>query len=342
MRSRSEAFSNCFPTECFPKINISLHVTFLHSAVNLQTTQDLIEHLNSCHGYSLQIEKETFKSWNEFVKWKETGKRMGESWSVKQRGDKRAKHHKTFWFYCNRTGDFQTKGKGKRALKSQRTSKTGCSCPAYITARTEVSTGQVTAEFCISHVGHRKDVANTRISKDMHSCIAAKLAQGVNMNAIMDLIRDSQAGPLNRDHLTTCSDLHNIKHQYNISCMQKYQDDANSVLHWVAELEREEHNDILCFKHQRESSDHAGIEKNDFLLGIQTKFQEDMFKRYARKLVSVDAMRGTNAYDFQLVTVPVVDDYDKGIPVAFLKETKKWLIPSGIRERYQNRNLHER
>ncbi len=211
--------TNAFLQNGSQKINIYLHIAFLHSAVNLQTTQDLIEHLNSCHGYSLQIEEETFESWDEFVKWKETEEKMGKSWFVKQRGDRRAKHHKTSWFYCNRTGDYQTKGKGKRALKSQGTSKTGCSCPAFITARTEFSTGQVTAEFCLSHVGHRKDVAHTRISKDMRSRIAAKLAQGVNMNAIMDFIRDSQAGPLNRDHLTTRLDLHNIKHQYNISCM---------------------------------------------------------------------------------------------------------------------------
>ncbi len=94
-------------------------------------------------------------------------------------------------------------------------------------------------------------------------------------------------------------------------------------MHWVAELERENHNDILCFKRQGESSDHAGIEANDFLLGIQTEFQEDMFKRYARKLVCVDATHGTNAYDFQLVTVLVIDDYDEGIPVAFLISNKE-------------------
>ena len=174
------------------------------------------------------------------MKWKETEEKMGKSWFVKQRGDRRTKHYKTSWFYCNRAGDYESKGKGKRSLKSQGTSKTGCSCPAFITARTAASTGEVTAEFCLSHVGHRKDIAHTRISKDTRSRIAAKLAQGVNMNAIMDFIRDSQAGPLTRDHLTTRLDLHNIKHQYNINCMEKDQDDANSVMYWVAEMEREE------------------------------------------------------------------------------------------------------
>ena len=70
------------------------------------------------------------------------------------------------------------------------------------------------------------------------------------MNAIMDFIRDSHAGPLTRDHLTTHLDLHNIKYQYNINCMEKDQDDANIVFYWVAEMEREEHNPVLCFKSQ--------------------------------------------------------------------------------------------
>ena len=66
-------------------------------------------------------------------------------------------------------------------------SETGCSCPASITAKTDTSTGEVTAEFCLRHVGHGKD-------------IASKLAQGVNVKSTMDFTRESQAGPLSRDH----------------------------------------------------------------------------------------------------------------------------------------------
>ena len=233
------------------------------------------------------------------------------------------KQYKTSWFYCNRTGEYESKVNGKRSLKSQGTSKTGCSCPVFITAKTDTSTGEVTAEFCLRHVGHGKDIAHCRISKEMRYSIAAKLAQGVNMNSIMDFIRDSQAGPLSRDHLTTRLDLHNIKHQYNISCMQKDNNDAQSVMFWVAEMEREDHNPILCFKAQGETSHHVGMKSNDFLLGLQTEFQKEMFIKYAKKLVCVDATHGTNAYDFQLITVLVIDDYDEGIPVAWLISNKE-------------------
>ena len=244
---------------------------------------------------------------------------MSKSSFVKQRGDKMTKQYKTSWFYCNRTGEYESKGKGKRSLKSQGTSKTDCSCPAFITA----STGEVTAEFCLRRVGRGKDITHCRISKEMRYSIAAKLAQGVNMNSIMGFIRDGQAGPLTRDHLTTRLDLHNIKHQYYITCMQKDNNDTKSVLFWMAEMEREHHNPGLRFKAQGEKSNHVGIESNDFLLGLQTEFQKDMFVNYATKLVCVDATHGTNAYDFQLITVLVIDDYDAGIPAVWLISNKE-------------------
>ena len=55
-----------------------LHITFFNSMVNLhETTQDLIDHLNSCHGLSLKVEEKTFNNWEEFMKWKETEEKMG-------------------------------------------------------------------------------------------------------------------------------------------------------------------------------------------------------------------------------------------------------------------------
>ena len=134
----------------------------------------------------------------------------------------------------------------------------------------------------------------------------------------MDNIRDTQFGQLTRDHLSTRADLRNIKRQYNIDCKEKDSDDASSVLYWVEEMEREQYNPVLWFKRQGQDSPDDGVEKNDFLLGLQTEFQKEMFVKYAQKLVCVDATHGTTAYDFQLITVLVIDDYDEGIPVAWL------------------------
>ena len=282
------------------------------------TTGDLIEHLNSDHGHALKTETQTFQSWESFMKWKVLEEKMSKSWFVKQRADRRTKHHKTSWFYCNRTGEFSSRGAGKRSLKSQGSSKAGCSCPAFTTARTDRVTGEVLAEYCLQDVGHKREIAFNRISSEMRSRIAGKLAQGVSTNAIMDNIRDMQFGQLPRDHLSTRADLRNIKRQYNIDCKEKDSDDASSVLYWVEEMEREQYNPVLCFKRQGQDSPDYGVEKNDFLLGLQTEFRKEMFVKYAHKLVCVNATHGTTAYDFQLITVLVIDDYDEGIPVAWL------------------------
>lgn len=104
-------------------------------------------------------------------------------------------------------------------------------------------------------------------------------------------------------------------------------------------MERENYNPVLCFKRQGEKSTHTGgVELNDFILGIQTEFQQDMFVQYAIKLVCVDATRGTNAYGFQLITTLVIGDYDEGIPVARLISNKESrdvvsVIFSSIREK---------
>ena len=161
------------------------------------------------------------------------------------------------------------------------------------------------------------------MSKEMRTTIAAKLSQGISMTSVMDYMRDSMCGPLNRDHLITRADLHNIKQQYNINCMQKDSDDADSVLYWVQETQCEEFNPVLLFKPQGQRSDFNGVEEKDFLLALQTQFQKEMFEKHAQKLLCVDATHGTTAYDFQLVTVLVIDDYNEGIPVAWLISNKE-------------------
>ena len=102
-----------------------------------------------------------------------------------------------------------------------------------------------------------------------------------------------------------------------------YSDDADSVLYWVQEMQCEEFNPVLFFKPQGQKSDFNGVEEKDFLLALQTQFQKEMFEKHAQKLICVDTTHGTTAYDFQLVTVLVIDDYNEGIPVAWLISNKE-------------------
>ena len=139
------------------------------------------------------------------------------------------------------------------------------------------------------------------------------------MNSVMDYVRDSMCGPLIRDHLVTRADLHNIKRQHNINCIQKASDDADSVLYWVKEMKCEEFNPVLCFKPQGEKSNYNGVEEKDFIFGYQMQFQKEMFETQGSNLICVDATHSTTAYDFQLVTVLVVEDHNITYPLFFFK-----------------------
>ena len=56
---------------------------------------------------------------------------------------------------------------------------------------------------------------------------------------------------------------------------------------------------------------------------MQTEFQKEMFNKDGSKLICVDATHGSTAYDFQLITVLVIDDFNEGIPVAWIISNKE-------------------
>lgn len=58
--------------------------------------------------------------------------------------------------------------------------------------------------------------------------------------------------------------------------------------------------------------------KNDFLIGIQTSFQRDMLLQFGPKAICMDSTHSTNAYDFFLITILVLDDLGEGVPIAWI------------------------
>ncbi len=92
----------------------------------------------------------------------------------------------------------------------------------------------------------------------------------------------------------------------------------------MTELQALEYDPVTIFKPQgQECVTDTCLAKNDFLLGIQTKFQSEMMKAFGDKLICMDATHGTNHYDFKLVTVLVLDDFGEGIPVGWLLSNKE-------------------
>ena len=99
----------------------------------------------------------------------------------------------------------------------------------------------------------------------------------------------------------------------------RHSNDLTSVCAWVKELTSLPYNPILLFKPQGEPQpyDMDNIGNGDFILGIQTEFQRDMLRQHGDLCVCMDATHGTNMYDFNLITVLVIDEFGEGIPVAW-------------------------
>ena len=79
------------------------------------------------------------------------------------------------------------------------------------------------------------------------------------------------------------------------------------------------YNPVLLFKPQgiEQSESMNDFAKDDFILALQTEFQRNAMMQYGSKVILMDATYGTNQYDFQLISILVIDDFREGLPVAW-------------------------
>lgn len=74
---------------------------------------------------------------------------------------------------------------------------------------------------------------------------------------------------------------------------------------------------VLKYKNQNEKDLHGDLDQVDFFLVLMTEFQAQQLSQFGRHKICIDGTHGTNAYDIQLYTLLVVDEYGAGCPVAF-------------------------
>lgn len=86
------------------------------------------------------------------------------------------------YYYCNRSGYFNSKGRGCRRLKSQGTNKLNTYCTATITTKMDDQMGQITATICHSHYGHELQLGHIPLDTTSRIQIAAQLTNGVSMD----------------------------------------------------------------------------------------------------------------------------------------------------------------
>ena len=105
-----------------------------------------------------------------------------------------------------------------------------------------------------------------------------------------------------------CSHYIYICHQYNIEGIKLHPDDSKSNSLWVESINTQckdnSNNPVLLFKPQ-------GIEslgKDDFAICMQTPFQRDILNEFGPDVICMDSTHGTNGYDFNLITVLLLDE----------------------------------
>ncbi|GFU90973.1 uncharacterized protein TNCV_4923041 [Trichonephila clavipes] len=226
------------------------------------------------------------------------------------------KHH----FVCHRSGVYISKGKGLRHLKTQGSNKIDGYCILRYEIKVFVSeTGACSIKFFKTHLGHRNDIGHLSLTDFERQHIATKIASKITFDEILDEIRDSVTdSKLERIHLLTKKDLYNIENCFNIgSNVIKHKDDGTSVDAWVNEIESKNYSCILFYKPQGVTSAmHPELKSDDFVLIIMNDAQCEMLKKYVSH-ICIDGTHGTNGYDFELITLLILDVVRQGFPCSF-------------------------
>ena len=262
----------------------------------------------------------------EFLQWKEQEERATNSSYVKHSSSKTYGESEHYYYYCNRTGIYIGKGEGKRQLKTQGSSKINMHCIAHMKAVHNIKTDAVNVQYCATHNTHSIQLAHLRMSEETRNRIALKLQQGITVERILDDIRNSLSSEgIKREHMVTRVDVNNVRLLHNIEGVIKHSNDLSSVCAWAEEMESLDYNPLLLFKQQGEQQPQTmdNIGNIDFLLVLQTEFQRDMLKEFGNNTVCIDSTHGTNQYDFKLITLLVIDEFNEGIPVAWAISNKE-------------------
>ena len=289
------------------------------SLYRFSNVHKLEEHLTTHHILVLQIETFTFDSLDDFYQWKEEEEVHTSSWYVQKCAPQLINEKEHHYYYFNRAGKYRSQSKGERSLKSQGTSKVVSHCCAHIHATINKKTNVITVHYNSTHYNHETQLGHVRITDTTRMTIAAKLKEGKTPQRILDNIRDNTETHIVRKHLVNRKDINNIRNQFNIDGIQRHRNDLLSVTSWVKEMEMLPYNPVLLFKQHgdQQCDSYPYLEPDDFLLLIQTEFQHDMLCSHAHSGVCMDTTYKVSDYDFNLITLLILHEFQEGIPVAW-------------------------
>ena len=194
-----------------------------------------------------------------------------------------------------------------------------------VTLSAHARRGLITAHYCSTHSNHSISLGHLRLSAITKEEIALKLIEGVTAERILDDIRDSVTGTVTRELLVNKQDIHNIKLKHNTEGIIRHKDDSKSVHVWTEEMKSLPYNPVLLYMYKAQGIPDPNnfLKEDDFLLVIQVEFQRDMLIKFGQNAICMDATHGTYAYDFNLITAVVIDEFGEGVPVFWAISNKQ-------------------
>uniref|UniRef100_A0A1X7U555 MULE transposase domain-containing protein n=1 Tax=Amphimedon queenslandica TaxID=400682 RepID=A0A1X7U555_AMPQE len=83
-------------------------------------------------------------------------------------------------------------------------------------------------------------------------------------------------------------------------------------------MREQSYDPILVYKQQGidQGPEVNNLAKDDMLC-IQTEFQKDCATKFGNKVIWVDSTHSTTMYDFLLIMVMVIDNFNEGVPIAW-------------------------
>lgn len=301
--------------------------------------QKMIDHLKEEHGVNCVQEDLVFNSWDEFFIWKEKEEDANFVHFSKNSTHTNAPNYMLTNFTCQREGKAGYKYKGSQQKKYKDLVIGEKICPARMRARLDKPTGRVTVQYCKSH-NHKlsfQDFLYRRMPDRLRNEIREKLLAGMSSEEIYkelkstDNLRESRGerfAPSKRQFVT----LINIKTIAKRMQIKETGPPKNFVLDpdpygiQMQKLLDETYNPVLLYKDQGVNIEVGPdeIEKvitngmDLLLIGIQTKEQKEMFVTHGHKIVFIDITEAVVSPTQYVITVKVLDEYNKGYPVAFL------------------------
>ncbi|XP_014679533.1 PREDICTED: uncharacterized protein LOC106819405 [Priapulus caudatus] len=300
----------------------------------------MLQHLEEEHGVGCEKSAHNFKTFAEFLEWKEKEEITNFVYFSKQKGVSVGKNTEYSYYICQLDGSEKPhRAKDEPSRKNDRRNKKGqvkdsTTCPARMLVHKSLETGEVDVNYIHthSHVPSFHDTQHHPIPKSVQEQIKGKLALNIPVTQIIRDLRDGLGERNNRDDIVVGQlrayqfiskrVMREMHRKMNVKARLHPHDNMFVYLR-VSMLEQENFNPIVLYKPlgsevvvgdaEIDELPHA---KDLFAVGIQTREQLKMMNN--REILCVDATYGTNQYKYGLLNLIVPDEFGIGYPIVHL------------------------